>query len=133
MARLPSSGRWPRPSNGGTRGRQVTQVERARPEAEERRKGRERGRGEVEARQLRPAQADSGEGQKVSSKHGGRHQQDREAPEHPPAPRQDVASGPPKKRTDILARHRAPGAQIGRASCREREEISVDAVSVEKK
>ena len=67
MARLPSSRRWPQPSNGGTRGRQVTQVERARPEAEKRRKGPGHGRSEVEARHLQPPQAGSGEEQKVSA------------------------------------------------------------------
>src|SRR5437773_4165104 len=48
------------------RGRQVTQVEGARPEAEERRTGTERGGGEVEAGQPQPGEADSGEGRKVA-------------------------------------------------------------------
>src|SRR5690242_5609444 len=46
--------RWHRPSDGGPRGRQITQVERAWPEAEERRKGRERGGGKGEAGQPQP-------------------------------------------------------------------------------
>src|SRR5262249_43885021 len=39
--------RWPSPSNGGNHGRQVTKVETARPEAEGRCQGTQRGRGEV--------------------------------------------------------------------------------------
>src|SRR5205814_6536357 len=65
-ARLQSSDRRPRPSDGGTRGRQVTQVEGARPEAEERRTGTELGGGEVEAGQPQPGEAVSGEGRKVA-------------------------------------------------------------------
>src|SRR5262249_44801584 len=47
-------------------GRQVTEGEAARPEAEGRRQGRGRGPGEVQARQLPPDAVDSGKGQEVA-------------------------------------------------------------------
>src|SRR5262245_62360304 len=56
---------WRRP-NGGNHGRQVTEGETARPEAEGRCQERGRGPGEVQARQLPPDAIDSGKGQEVA-------------------------------------------------------------------
>src|SRR5713226_2748558 len=66
MPQLPWSSRWLAPSNGGTNGRQVPQVETARPEAEGRRQDRERSRDKGQARQLQPSPAARGEGQEVA-------------------------------------------------------------------
>src|SRR5262249_15962792 len=68
--RVPLSSRWLAPSNGGSYGRQVTQVETARPEAEGRHQGREGSRGKVQARQLQPPPAARGEGQEVGRRMG---------------------------------------------------------------
>jgi len=55
-----------RHQNGGPNGRQITQVETARTEAEGRGQGRERRRGKVQARQLHPSPAACGEGQEIT-------------------------------------------------------------------
>jgi transposase-like protein len=68
--RLPLSSRWLTVSNGGSYGRQITQVETARPEAEGRRQGRERSRSKGQARQLPPSPAARSEGQEVARRLG---------------------------------------------------------------
>ena len=68
--RLPWSSRWLTAPNGGIYGRQITQVETARPEAEGRRQGREHSRGKIQARQLQPSPAARGEGQEVARRMG---------------------------------------------------------------
>ena len=66
IRRLRTWVRWPPPSNGGNHGRQITEVEKARSEAEEHRQGRRRGRVEGQARESKPYPAASGEGQEVA-------------------------------------------------------------------
>src|SRR6516165_6208710 len=102
-------------------GRQVTEGEAARPEAEGCRQGRGRGPGEVQARQLPPDAVDSGKGQEVARRcltHDEAAMKSiankTQTPLSVPLPRQDPAPRPRRDWTDRLGGRRTSAAREAR-------------------